>query len=64
LEEEHPCNQANTKDKMRLSLLIQPCLFGIAIVKANGDGVSHKLDWDNFEFGRDALIEEFSDAEV
>jgi hypothetical protein len=49
---------------MRLSLLIQKCLFGIAIVKANGNDTSHKLDWDNFEFGRDALIDEFSDAEV
>jgi hypothetical protein len=49
---------------MRPSLLIQQCLFGIAIVKANDNGASNKLDMDHFEFGRDALIEEFSDAEV
>jgi hypothetical protein len=36
----------------------------MAIVKANGADTSRKLDWDTFEFGRDALLDEFSDAEV
>jgi hypothetical protein len=44
---------------MRVSFLVQQCLYGIAIVNA-----AEKVDWGGFEFGREALLDDFSDAEV